>query len=145
MFTRTIRAAKATFLLFITFTLTTASTAFSQNYYHKIALDPSSNEKLDSIFAPHLEVTIHQADKNLMKFRLAVFNPASHPVSITIRKGDDIYFTELIREDLYDYTFDLSSLEDGDYQILINNGKERVSRDIFIRTDTHVDRQLTLN
>lgn len=80
-----------------------------------------------------------------MKFRLSAFNPASRFMIITIQKGDDVLFNQSVRKDLFDYVFDLSSLEDGEYQLVVYNGKEKISKNILIQTATHVDREMSVN
>ena len=143
MFTRTIRSAKAILPLFITFTLTaTANAASGQNYHHTFKVDAAM---LDSTDVLHLQVSLRKMDSANMKFRLSAFNPASRFMTITIKKGDDIYFQTNIHQDVYDYVFDLSSLEDGNYQLIVNNGKEKFSKDIDIQTATHVDRELSVH
>ena len=132
-------------LLFISLTLTAATPVFSQSAHHHIALDAAATQLLDSTVAPHLQVYFHQLEKDVMRFRLAVLNPDMHVVSIMIRKGDDIYFTEVVREDHWDNVLNMSSLEDGEYELLVNNGKEKIVRSLTIRTDTHVERQVILN
>lgn len=80
-----------------------------------------------------------------MKFRLTALNPASKYMIITIQKGDDVLFNESVRQDMYDYVFDLSSLDDGNYRLMVSNGKEKISKNIQIETATHVDRELSVN
>jgi hypothetical protein len=143
MYTRTIRSAKAILPLFITFTLAT-STAFSQNYHHKFTVDSSFQTMLDSADL-HLQVSLRRVDNENMKFRLSALNPSSKFMNITILKGDDVFYNQSVRQDLYDYVFDLSSLEDGNYQLMVSNGKEKISKNILIQTATHVDRELTVH
>src|ERR1700761_2217717 len=129
MYTRTIRSAKAIFPLFIAFTLSaSANAASAQNFHHKIAVDQNVKTMLDSNDAPHLQVSLQKMENENMKFRLSALNPGSRFMTITIQKGDDVFFNQSIRKDLFDYVFDLSSLEDGDYQLMITNGKEKVSK-----------------
>ena len=143
MFIRTIRSAKAILPLFITFTLAT-STAFSQSYHHKFTVDSTSQTILDSTDL-HLQVSLHIVDNENMKFRLSALNPSSKFMIITIQKGDDVFYNQNVRQDLYDNVFDLSSLEDGNYQLMVSNGKEKISKNILIQTATHVDRELTVH
>lgn len=145
MYTRTIRSAKAMLPLFTAFTLAASTTAFSQNYHHKIKVDSSLETMLDSAEVLHLQVSLKKMDSENMKFRLSAFNPASKFMIITITKGDDVFFTQNVRQDMYDYVFDLSSLEDGNYQLVVSNGKERISKSIQIQTATRVDREMSVN
>ena|ERR1700761_2219467 len=142
MFTRTIRSAKTILPLFIALTLTASSNAFSQSYHHRIKIDSSITKNLDSSDANHLQVQLRQVEGG-MKFHLVALNFSSRYMDITIRKGEDVLFSEIIREDLYDHIFNLSTLEDGKYEVLVSNGKEKVVRNIVI--GTRVDRQLTVN
>ncbi|HLZ86918.1 MAG TPA: hypothetical protein VKQ52_06760, partial [Puia sp.] len=129
--------------LFIALTLT-APQAFSQNYHYKIASVAQCNT-LDSILAARLQVSIKQTDAGEMKFRVTILNPTEHTVSIAIRRGNDLIFEDLTGKTTYDNVFNLSDLEDGNYVILISSGKEKISRNIRIQTETKVDRQLTVN
>src|ERR1700744_206487 len=113
MYTRTIRSAKAIFPLFITFPLaTSANAASAQNFHHKIAVDQNVNTMLDSTDVLHLQVSLKRMDNENMKFRLSAFNPATKFMIITIQKGDDVFFNQSVRKDLFENIFDLSSLED---------------------------------
>ena len=127
MLNRTIRAAKVILPLFIALTLTSLHPAYSQNA-------PS-----------HLEVSIHPVTENGMKFRITVQNPDDHMVHITITRNEDIFYDQLIGRAPFENIFDLSDLEDGNYEIHVSCGKERITRLIHIQTDTRVDRQITLN
>ena len=144
MFTRTIHSVKILSPLFIALALavTTTTSAFSQSYHHPITVDPAMP---DSIETPHLQVSLLKVENENMKFRLAASNPASRFMIITIQKGDDVFFSQNVRQDKYDYVFDLSSLEDGNYELTITNGKERISKNILIQTATHVNRELSVD
>ena len=143
MLTRTIRSAKAILLLFTSFTLTaTTNAASAQSYHHTFRIDSTM---LDSVETLHLQVSLRKVENENLKFRLAAMNPASRFMIITIQKGDDVYFTQNVRQDTYDYVFDLSSLEDGSYKLIVSNGKEKISKDILIQTATHINRELSVN
>jgi hypothetical protein len=134
---------KAVLPLFIALTLT-ASQAFSQNYHYKIA-SMAQCYALDSIVASHLQVSISQTDGNEMKFRVTIVNPTSRAASVTIRRGNDLLFEDMVGKQPYDHIFNLNDLEDGNYVILISTGKEKIARNIRIQTQTKVARQLTVN
>src|SRR5882757_2032889 len=133
MFTRKHQfTGKAILPLFIALTLA-APHAFSQNYHYKIASIAQCNV-LDSILASHLQVNIKQPDASVMKFRVTVLNPTDHSISITIRHGNDLLFEDLTGRTSYDNIFNMADLEDGNYVILISNGKEKITRNIRIAT-----------
>ena len=143
MYIRTIRSAKAILLLSASFALTaTTNAASAQSYHHTFKVDSAM---LDSVETSHLQVSLHKVENENLKFRLAAFNPASRFMIITIMKGDDVFYTQSVRQDKYEYIFDLSSLEDGNYQLIVSTGKEKISKDILIQTATHVDRVLSVN
>jgi hypothetical protein len=96
---------------------------------------------LDSLAAPHLQVHISQPDKNNMKFRIVISNPVSRYITITIKRQNDIYFSEMIATADYENIYDLNQLEDGNYQVQITGGKEKVLKNISIHTQTQVSRQ----
>jgi len=80
-------------------------------------------------------------DKNNMKFRIAVSNPVSRYITITIKKQNDIYFSEMIATANYENVYDLNQLEDGNYQVQVIGGKEKVLKNIRIQTSTQVNRE----
>ena len=113
----------------------------TQSYHPVIRSVKEVNSILDSMAAPHLQVQISQPDKNNMKFRIAVSNPVSRYITITIKKQNDIYFSEMIATADYENIYDLNQLEDGNYQVQIISGKEKVLKNINIHTQTQVSRQ----
>jgi hypothetical protein len=62
-----------------------------------------------------------------MKFRVAILDDADHSVFITITGGDDVLYNRSIGKAPFESVFNLSDLEDGDYQLLVSCGKERVT------------------
>jgi len=145
MFTQTSRIFCGAILFFITSTLTSPASGFAQSFHHSFHSVRQVNALLDSLQSPHMEVTISQPDKNRMKFRIAVLNPANRSVTITIIKQDDVYFSETVAKDNYENLYDFSQLDDGDYQVLVTSGKEKIRRRIVLHTETRIDRQASLN
>ena len=146
MYNRTIRSAKAILPLFAAFTFTISTNAASaQSYHHKITVDPNVKTMLDSTDVLHLQVSLRKMDNENLKFRLTALNPASKYMIITIEKGDDVLFNQSVRQDMFDYVFDLSSLDDGNYRLMVSNGKEKISKNIQIETATHVDREISVD
>jgi hypothetical protein len=145
MFIRTISAAKAMTPLFFAFTLT-ATAASSQNYHHKMPLSQIAGA-LDSVAAPQLQVSVQQLTTDGMKFRIAVMDAAEHTVMITIKGGgnDEILYERTLGKAPFESIFNLSDLEDGNYQVLISCGKEKITKTIHIQTQTKVDRRLSIN
>ena len=93
----------------------------------------------------HIQVSVRQMDPSSMKFRVAVFNPFNKPATISICKGEDVLYIESgVRND-YQNLFNLDQLEDGIYQIKITSGKETISKDINIHTETTTDREALVN
>jgi hypothetical protein len=123
----------------------TTNAASAQSFHHKIAVDPNVKTMLDSTDALHLQVSLRKVENESMKFRLLALNPATKVMVITIQRGDDVLFNQSVRQDQYDYVFDLSSLDDGNYKVEVANGKERISKTIQIQTATHVDRELSVD
>lgn len=121
--------------------------SFAQSFHPTIRLQFAQrlNALLDSIETPHLQVNIQQPDKSNMKFRIDVANPNRHRAVITIRKRDDIYMSESIPGPVYASVLDFTQMEDGDYQIIVTGGKERVCTNLSIHTETQVNRQVTLH
>jgi hypothetical protein len=84
-------------------------------------------------------------DPSSMKFRVAVFNPFNKPATITICRGEDVLYVEGGVRNEYQNLFNLDQLEDGIYQIKITSGKETISKDINIHTETTTDREVRVN
>ena len=119
--------------------------AQAQNFHAVFHSIQQVNALLDSLEAPHLQLVVQQPDKNNMKFRIAFFNPNSRHATIIIRKKDDIYFHENVAGQEYASMYDFNQLEDGDYQVVVVGGKEKVSTNISIHTETQVNRQAILH
>ncbi|MBN8856323.1 MAG: hypothetical protein J0H07_30980 [Sphingobacteriales bacterium] len=121
--------------------------SFAQSFHPTIRLQFAQrlNALLDSIETPHLRVNIQQPDKNNMKFRIDVSNPNGRHAVITIRKKEDIYMSESVSGPVYASLLDFSQMEDGDYQIIVAGGKERVCTNLSIHTETQVNRQVVLH
>jgi hypothetical protein len=145
MFIRTINAAKAITPLFFVLTLT-ATAATSQNYHHKMPLGQIAGA-LDSVAAPQLQVSVQQLTTEGMKFRVAIMDAAEHTVMITIKGGanDEVLYDRTLGKAPFESVFNLSDLEDGDYQLLISCGKEKIVKTIHIQTQTKVDRRVSVN
>jgi len=128
---------------FLIIGLSTAGSA--QNYHTSFHSMQKLNTLLDSLETPHLQLNVYQPDKNVMKFRIAFSNPNGRRATISIRKKDDVYLFESIAGQEYVSLYDFQQLEDGDYQVVVTGGKERVSTHITIRTETQVNRQAVLH
>jgi hypothetical protein len=144
MFTRTTRAVQATTLLFISFTFAASSTAFSQKNFHQPIRVGQINSILDSMTSDHLQVTVRQQEDG-MKFRVDILNPIARTATISIHRGSDELFSQSLRRGTYENIFDMNQLEDGNYVIIVIGGKEKVTRNITIHTETRTDRQATLS
>ena len=119
----------------------------AQSFYPTLRLQFAQrlNVLLDSIETPHLRVNIQQPDKSNMKFRIDVSNPNGRRAVITIRKREDVYMSERIPGPVYASMLDFSQMEDGDYEIIVAGGKERVCTNLSIHTETQVNRQVVLH
>jgi hypothetical protein len=80
-----------------------------------------------------------------MKFRVAVIDDADHAIIITISGGDDILYCRTLGKAPFESVFNLSDLEDGNYQLSVSCGKEKVTKTVRIQTQTKVDRRLSVN
>jgi len=143
MFTQTARILQGAILFMTLGSLLFSTPVFSQtqSFHPAIHAVKEMNGMLDSLASPHLQVNISQPDKSNMKFRIAVSNPVGRYITITIKKQNDIYFSEMIGAAAYENIYDLNQLEDGNYEVQISGGKERVVRNISIHTQTQVSRQ----
>jgi hypothetical protein len=147
MFTQTSRILPGAMLLLTLGSLFLSTQAFSQtqSFHAPIRSVKGVKAMLDSLTIQHLEVNISQPEKDNMKFRIAVSNPVSRYITITIKRQGEIYFSEMIATTNYENIYDLNQLEDGNYEVQITGGKERVLKNISIRTSTQVNRQALVN
>ena len=130
-----------TILTTLVFTIGFTIAGFSQNYHTAFRSMAQMSTLLDSLETPHLRVVVQQPDKDVMKFKITFMNPNARRATITIRKKDDIYFYETVGDREYASLYDFNQLEDGDYQVVVVGGKEKVSASISIRTQTQVNRE----
>lgn len=140
MITRTIYAIQA---LAIFSLLAITNSASAQSYHRPIRHIEKYNGGADSSEVTRLQVSIQQ-ETNL-KFRIAVLNPLGRAMNINILRNDDVLFSENTREDQYFNVFNFTQLEDGDYKIVVFNGKERIIKNVHLQTATKVDRQVSIN
>ena len=139
MLTRTFYAAQA--FVVLSFFATSASA----QSYHRPLRHIKMESNVDSAETPaRLQVSIQQ-DKESLKFRLSVLNPQGRSMSINILRNDDVLFSENVTGDQYFNLFNFTQLEDGDYKVIVFNGKERIVKSIRLQTATTVDRQVSIN
>ena len=142
MITRTIYVIQA-FAIFSLFAITNSASA--QSYRRPIRHIEKYGNVVDSNETARLQVSIQPEDKANLKFRIAILNPLGRAMSINILKNDDVLFSENARGDQYFNVFNFTQLEDGDYQIVVFNGKERIIRNVHLQTATKVDRQVSID
>jgi hypothetical protein len=140
MFAHTIKAAQVLAFVFI-------SAAASAQPYNQAANDRSNEQSVseEPITVDHIELGILQQETGSMKFRVAVLNPFSRAATITICKGRDVLYTENGIKGQYKIVFNFDEVEDGNYQIVVTSGKETVSKDINIHTQTTTIREARVN
>ena len=120
--------------------------AFAQSYHHPIRHIAKYSAVVDSVNeSAHLQVSIVQQDKASLKFRVTVLNPPGRSMSISILRNDDVLFSDNASGDQYFNLFNLDELEDGEYKVVVFNGKERVVKNFRLQTATTVDRQMSVN
>ncbi|HEX9512958.1 MAG TPA: hypothetical protein VF939_20855 [Puia sp.] len=143
MFTQTVRPFLGAMLLLTFGSLFSSTPVFSQtqSFHPAIRSVKGVSTLLDSLSIQHLQVNISQPDRNNMKFRIVVANPVSRYITITIKKQNDVYFSEMIATANYENIYDLNQLEDGNYQVQITGGKERILKNISIHTSTQINRE----
>jgi outer membrane lipoprotein-sorting protein len=122
-----------------------STAGFSQNYHTAFHSMRQLNTMLDSLETPHLRVSVDQPDKSVMKFRVFLSNPNSRRATISIRKKNDIYLYETISGREFATMYDFEQLEDGDYEVIVTGGREKVSTNISIHTETQVSREAVVH
>ncbi|HTI94625.1 MAG TPA: hypothetical protein VL727_28735 [Puia sp.] len=142
MITRTIYAVQA-FAILSLFAISNSASA--QSYHSPIRHIAKYSNVVDSSEVARLKVSIQQQDKANLKYRIAVLNPLGRAMSISILKNDDVLFSENTTGDQYFNLFNFSQLEDGDYKVVVFNGKERITKSIHLHSETTVDRQLSID
>ena len=99
-------------------------------------------------------VTIIQPDTNNLVFRVFLTNPKSRRIDIDVFQKKDISNNEIASADYdiinsktistdYACSYNMNELGDGDYSIAISDGKERVTKNISIRTVVKVNRVIS--
>jgi len=142
MITRTIYAVQA-FAILSLFVITNSASA--QSYHRPIRHIEKYSNVADSNEVVRLQMSIQEQDKANLKFRIAVLNPLGRAMSISILKNDDVLFSENTSGDQYFNLFNFSQLEDGDYKVIVFNGKERITKSIHLHSETMVDRQISID
>jgi hypothetical protein len=143
MIPRTFYAIQATALISF-FAIT--SPASAQSYHRPIRQVAQYSAVVDSVNeSAHLQLSIVQQDKAGLKFRVTVLNPVGRNMSISILRNDDVLFSDNASGDQYFNLFNLDQLEDGEYKVVVFNGKERIVKNIRLQTATTVDRQISIN
>ena len=142
MITRTIFATQA-FVILSLFAISNSASA--QSYRRPIRHIEQYSNVADSSEMPRLKMSIQQQDKANLKYRIAVLNPLGRGMSISILKNDDVLFSENTSGDQYFNLFNFSQLEDGDYKVIVFNGKERITKSIHLHSETMVDRQISID
>ena len=142
MITRTIYAVQA-FAILSLFVISSSTSA--QSYHSPIRLIEKYSNATDSGETSRLKMSIQQQDKANLKYRIAVLNPLGRTMNISIIKNEDVLFSENASGDQYFNLFNFSQLEDGDYRVIVFNGKERITKRIHLRSETLVDRQVSID
>jgi hypothetical protein len=142
MITRTIIAVQA-FAILSLFAISNSASA--QSYRHPIRHIEKYSNVADSSEVARLQMSIQIQDKANLKYRIAVLNPLGRAMSISILKNDDVLFSENTSGDQYFNMFNFSQLEDGDYKVVVFNGKERITKSIHLHSETMVDRQISID
>ncbi|HMI62919.1 MAG TPA: hypothetical protein VK518_18505 [Puia sp.] len=142
MITRTIYAVQA-FAILSLFAISNSTSA--QSYHSPIRHIEKYSNVADSSEMPRLKMSIQQQDKANLKYRIAVLNPLGRTMNISIIKNEDVLFSENASGDQYFNLFNFSQLEDGDYKVIVFNGKERITKSIHLRSETMVDRQISID
>jgi hypothetical protein len=117
--------------------------AFPQRYVAKIKYTDTAAATISPI-TTHLQATISQPEKGEMKFLISISNPATKSVVISFVKGNDEFFSQVIKANEYANTYNMSQVDDGEYTIVISNGKEKIRKRISISTVTAVNRQVEI-
>jgi hypothetical protein len=68
------------------------------------------------------------------RLRIFVFNPDKQQVTITISNSTDVDFRVDTRDQCYDRIFNLEQVNDGWYTIEVTAGREKVKKEILLRT-----------
>ncbi|HEY4289007.1 MAG TPA: hypothetical protein VGN00_18015 [Puia sp.] len=142
MTTRRNHAVQA-FAIFSLFVI--SNTTSAQSYHRPIRHIEKYSNVTDSSEMPRLKMSIQQQDKANLKYRITVLNPLGRAMSISILKNEDVLFSENTSGDQYFNLFNFSQLEDGDYKVIVFNGKERVTKSIHLHSETTVDREISID
>jgi hypothetical protein len=78
------------------------------------------------------------------KLRLWICNGEERKCTISFSSGSGYLWTGNFRDAYYNQVFDLSLLDDGDYFIKVNNGKDVFEKKIIIATNSYVQRDFKI-
>jgi hypothetical protein len=148
MFSKTIKATLAIAIAVVSFSAAFVSFSASAQAYHRpIQVGNIDSIAADSSVEAHLQLSVRASLDDSLKFRVVVINPYKKGATITINKVDNdltLYTIGNIRGS-YQNLFNFSDLEDGNYELVVSSGKEKIRKEITISTSVKTDRQVQLN
>jgi hypothetical protein len=138
MFTKTIRAAQA--IAFVLISVAATAQPYNQP-------NDRSDEQINAgpVKPAHIQFNVQQQESSNLKFNVTIVNPFSKSATIIVYKGRDILYIEDGVKGQYKTVFNFSELEDGNYKIVVTSGKETITKDVNIHTETTTDRQVEIN
>jgi hypothetical protein len=146
MFTQTFSPLKAVSLLVVLSTSFLTSQAQSNNYLlHFKGADSVVTLAEAGVPNNHLQAEISQPEKGVMKFRVAISNPGEKKITLTIRRGSEDLFFQVIHGSESINMYNMEGLDDGNYVVEISAGKDKILRNIVLSTVTEVNRQANIH
>jgi hypothetical protein len=93
-----------------------------------------------------LDMAVNQPDNAALKFRVQIVNPEQQKVTLSVNgKNEGPLAVRTFSDNNFFIVFDLSTLEDGEYVIEAKTGKQRLQKNIVIRTFSRVERVASVN
>src|SRR6266498_2626247 len=107
--------------------------------------DTSGDGKMTKTFieaTSSFQVVIAQPDANDLIFRVSLSNPNSKKIAINVLQNKDVINNLTTSKDFACY-YNMNKLDDGDYSIVISDGREKVTKNISIKTLVNVNRVIS--
>src|SRR5579863_4007683 len=116
------------------------SVCFGPKVFSQQALTPPVNLVAGNQDQGLKAVIIQPVEKD--RLHICVFNPQEQQVTITISNSTDVDFRVETKDPCYDRIFSLEEVNDGLYTIEVTAGREKVKKEILLRTVDFEERRM---
>ncbi len=113
------------------------SSVKTEKYVLPLSTSPAKEEKNPAVW---VDLVADRSKENC--FSLTINNPERNKLRLSLQNANqgEVYRKEL-SDSLYRNRFNFTEAEDGEYVLTINYGKEKLTKRLFINTETEVSRK----